>query len=103
MARARRKADKAPNAQPEHYIRTIDELGRVVVPVDFRRRLGLSDGSPLEMFVDGDAIYLAAYHEGCLFCGGPLDFGRFRGKPLCKSCAQELVELDPDAAHIVSG
>ena len=103
MARPRRKAAEAANAPAEHYIRTIDELGRVVVPVEFRRRLGLTDGSPLEMFVDGDAIFLAAYHEGCMFCGGPLDFGRFRGKPLCKSCANELIHLDPDSAHLVSG
>lgn len=84
----------------DHYIRTIDELGRVVVPVEFRRQLGLSDGSPLEMFVDGDAIYLAPYREGCMFCGGALDFGRFRGKPLCKSCAADLAALDPESARL---
>jgi AbrB family transcriptional regulator, transcriptional pleiotropic regulator of transition state genes len=103
MARPRRAPEASKDAPTQHYIRTIDELGRVVVPVEFRRRLGLSDGSPLEMFVDGDAIYLAAYHEGCMFCGGALDFGRFRGKPLCRHCAEELIHLDPDSAHVVSG
>ncbi|MCL6595723.1 MAG: AbrB/MazE/SpoVT family DNA-binding domain-containing protein [Firmicutes bacterium] len=95
----RRSGDHPPDLPPDHFIRTIDELGRVVVPVEFRRRLGLTDGSPLEMFVDGDAIYLAPYREGCLFCGGDLDFGRFRGKPLCRSCAEELVRLDSEGAH----
>jgi transcriptional pleiotropic regulator of transition state genes len=93
MARPKKPTDGPSKSEDHHYIRTIDELGRVVVPVEFRRRLGLVDGSPLEMFVDGEAIYLAAYHEGCLFCGGPLDFGRFRGKPLCQRCAHDLATL----------
>lgn len=98
MARRRHSDNEA--VADDHYIRTIDELGRVVVPVEFRRQLGLTDGSPLEMFVDGDAIYLAPYREGCMFCGGALDFGRFRGKPLCKSCASDLAALDPESARL---
>lgn len=75
------------------YVRAIDELGRVVVPVEFRRRFGLEDGSPVEMYVDGDRVCLLPYEEACMFCGGAATFGHFRDRALCRSCAESLAFL----------
>lgn len=79
------------------YVRAIDELGRVVVPVEFRRRFGLEDGTPVEMYVDGDRVCLLPYQEACMFCGLPADFGNFRNRALCRSCAESLVLLSETA------
>jgi transcriptional pleiotropic regulator of transition state genes len=89
----RKRPERPPDLPSGHYLRTIDELGRVVVPAQVRRQLGLGDASPVELFVDGDRVYLVPYRESCLFCGRPLDVGHFRGKPLCRACAQELAHL----------
>lgn len=75
------------------YVRSIDELGRVVVPVEFRRRFGLQDGSPVEMYVDGDRVCLLPYEEACMFCGAAATFGHFRDRPLCRTCAESLALL----------
>lgn len=85
-----------------HYVRAIDELGRVVVPVEFRRRFGLRDGSPVEMYVEGDRVLLLPYEESCTFCGAPATFGQFRGRPLCRACAESLILLsNADEAEAV--
>lgn len=91
-------APKARNLKEKRrYVRAIDELGRVVVPVEFRRRFGLADGSPVEMYVDGDRVCLLAYQEACMFCGLPATFGQFRGRSLCRSCAESLALLSERA------
>jgi transcriptional pleiotropic regulator of transition state genes len=87
-------AVKRPAAKDKRrYVRAIDELGRVVVPVEFRRRFGLRDGSPVEMYVEGERVLLLPYEESCTFCGAPATFGQFRGRPLCRACAQSLIQL----------
>ncbi|AHN22724.1 AbrB/MazE/SpoVT family DNA-binding domain-containing protein [Lysinibacillus varians] len=39
-------------------VRRIDDLGRVVIPKEIRRTLGIEDGNPLEIFVEGDQIII---------------------------------------------
>lgn len=43
-------------------IRRIDELGRVVIPKEIRRKLNIVEGDPLEISVDADAVSLTPYH-----------------------------------------
>lgn len=50
-------------------VRKVDELGRVVIPVELRRLLGVDVKDPLEIFVDGEYIVLKKYTPGCHFCG----------------------------------
>lgn len=51
-------------------IRRIDPLGRVVIPMETRRKLGIDEGDPLEIFVDNnDQIILKKYTPGCVHCG----------------------------------
>lgn len=39
-------------------VRKIDELGRVVIPIEIRRTMNLNVKDPLEIFTDEDAIVL---------------------------------------------
>ncbi len=50
-------------------VRRIDDLGRVVLPVELRRTLDLEVRDPVEIFIEGDAIVLRKYDAACLFCG----------------------------------
>jgi transcriptional pleiotropic regulator of transition state genes len=79
-----------PPARPAGVVRRIDELGRVVIPIDIRKRLGLVQKDPLEVTVDGDAIVLTKPAESCVFCGGSQGLERYRGRAVCGSCIGEL-------------
>ena len=73
-------------------VRRIDELGRIVLPVELRRTLNLEVRDPVEIFIDGDAIVLRKYDAACLFCGGTRELLSYRGKQICRSCLQRMRE-----------
>jgi len=43
-------------------IRNIDPLGRIVVPMELRRTLGIQEKDPMEIFVDDESIILQKYN-----------------------------------------
>ena len=50
-------------------IRRVDELGRVVIPIELRNKFGIYEKDPIEIFVDGSTIILKKYEPNCIFCG----------------------------------
>ncbi|WP_226585961.1 AbrB/MazE/SpoVT family DNA-binding domain-containing protein [Halobacillus litoralis] len=42
-------------------VRKVDELGRVVIPIELRRTLGINEKDALEIYVDDDRIVLKKY------------------------------------------
>ena len=50
-------------------VRKVDELGRVVIPIELRRTLGIGEKDALEIYVDGERIMLKKYEPACIFCG----------------------------------
>jgi len=42
-------------------VRKVDELGRVVIPIELRRSLGIKEKDAIEIYVDGDQIVLKKY------------------------------------------
>lgn len=72
-------------------VRRVDELGRVVLPKELRRTLGIDNGDPMEIFMDGDKIVLRKYVPGCMFTGEDKDLISFRGKLISKSTIREMV------------
>ncbi|MDD3428823.1 MAG: AbrB/MazE/SpoVT family DNA-binding domain-containing protein [Oscillospiraceae bacterium] len=71
-------------------VRKIDDLGRVVLPIELRRVLDLEDGSSLEIYVDDDSIVLKKYQPACVFCGGTEDIVSFKGRNICAACRREI-------------
>lgn len=70
-------------------VRKVDELGRVVLPIELRRTLGVSEKDALEIFVNGQDIVLRKYAPGCTFCGvAEGDLKSFKGKPVCIDCVK---------------
>ena len=74
-------------------VRKIDELGRVVLPIELRRTLDLSEKDGLEIFVDGNTIVLKKYEPACIYCGNAKDVEYFKGKNICPDCLAELKKL----------
>ena len=73
-------------------VRKIDELGRVVLPIELRRTLDLEVKDPVEIFVEDDSIILRKYGASCLFCGGSRNLSSFKEKKICADCLRQLRE-----------
>jgi transcriptional pleiotropic regulator of transition state genes len=66
--------------------RKVDDLGRIVLPVELRRLHDIKTGDALEISVDGDAIILRKLIAQCVFCGAGEQLSNFRGRPICADC-----------------
>lgn len=73
-------------------VRKVDELGRVVLPMELRRTLDIEVKDPLEIYVDGSTILLKEYEPACIFCGQAKDVVVYKGRNICPNCMKELKE-----------
>lgn len=73
-------------------VRKVDELGRIVIPIELRRTMGIEEKDALEIYVDSDKIILKKYEPACIFCGNAEEVVNYKGKNLCKSCLTELIK-----------
>lgn len=71
-------------------VRNVDELGRIVIPKEMRRGMGITSADPVEIFVEGDRIILEKYRPCCHFCSSADNVIEFKGKNICKSCINSL-------------
>ena len=67
-------------------VRKVDELGRIVLPIELRRTLNINIKDPLEIYVDGEFIMLRKYEPACIFCGNAKDVVRIHEKNVCANC-----------------
>ncbi|MBE7036432.1 MAG: AbrB/MazE/SpoVT family DNA-binding domain-containing protein, partial [Ruminococcaceae bacterium] len=64
-------------------VRKVDELGRIVLPIELRRTLDIAEKDALEIYVDGSTIILRKYEPSCIFCGNSKDVLVFKGRNIC--------------------
>ena len=74
-------------------VRKIDELGRIVLPIEIRNNLDIKSRDAVEIFVDGDMVILKKYEPACIFCGNAANVESFSGKLICKDCLNKLKSL----------
>lgn len=74
-------------------VRSVDELGRIVIPKEMRKNMNISSADPIEIYVEGDKIILAKYQLACLFCASSVQLSDFKGKKICASCLEEMKGL----------
>lgn len=74
-------------------VRKVDELGRVVIPMELRKTLDIREKDSLEIFVEGDSIILKKFTDSCIFCGESSNVIKFEEKNICKRCLKKLNEL----------
>ncbi len=73
-------------------VRKVDELGRVVLPIELRRTLGIDEKDALEIYVDQEKIILKKYEPACVFCGNASEIQIFHNKNVCRECATAMGE-----------
>ena len=69
-----------------------DELGRIVLPIELRRTLGIEEKDRIEIFVDGESIILRKYQPACIFCDNAKDIINYKGKNICPDCIRAMNE-----------
>ena len=74
-------------------IRKVDELGRIVLPIELRRTLDIEVRDEMEIFIDDDKVILKKYNPTCLFCGSAANTVKYKDKLVCAECAKKLAEL----------
>jgi len=67
-------------------VRKVDELGRLVIPIEIRRTLKIDIKDPIDIYVDGDMIILRKKVDQCILCGNEKSLIPFKGKLICQSC-----------------
>lgn len=71
-------------------VRKVDELGRIVLPIELRRTLDIAERDSLEIYVDGSSIVLRKYQPACIFCDDAKSVVNYKGKNVCPSCIKAL-------------
>ncbi len=78
------------NMKATGIVRRVDDLGRVVIPKELRRTLGVAEGDPLEFFVESDRIILRKYVPGCIITGALDDLIEYQGHKISRAAIREL-------------
>jgi transcriptional pleiotropic regulator of transition state genes len=71
-------------------VRKVDELGRIVLPIELRRTLDISERDALEIYVEGSSVILKKHRSNCIFCGSTKEITEFKGKNICAGCRNAL-------------
>ncbi len=71
-------------------VRRVDELGRVVIPIELRNKFDIKIKDPIEIFVDGSSIVLKKYEPNCIFCGGAKNLINYNDKLVCEKCIGKI-------------
>lgn len=71
-------------------VRKVDELGRIVLPIELRRTLDIAERDTLEIFVSEDTIMLKKYQPSCVFCDSAKSIVAYKGKNVCSGCISAL-------------
>ena len=74
-------------------VRKVDELGRIVLPIELRRTMDIAEKDAIEIYVDGASIILRKYEPTCIFCGESKNVINYRGKNICPNCLKEMKKL----------
>ena len=74
-------------------IRKVDDLGRIVLPIELRRTLDIAERDELEIFMESDRIVLQKYEPACIFCGSGRNLTHYHSKNVCGECAGKIGSL----------
>ena len=75
-------------------VRRVDELGRIVIPIELRNKLKIEEKDPIEIYVDGSSIILKKYQENCVFCGSTKKIIDYKGKLICSKCMENISSMN---------
>ena len=75
------------------FVRKVDELGRIVLPIELRRTLDIADRDELEIYLDDDKVVLKKYEPSCIFCGSSCGLVSYHGRNVCMECIENMSNI----------
>ena len=78
-------------------IRKVDELGRVVIPIEIRNQFDIVEKDPIEIYVEGSTIVLKKFQPNCIFCGNTENLFEYNSKLICQDCSKKISETSEKA------
>ena len=74
-------------------VRKVDELGRIVLPIELRRTLDIAERDELEIYLDDDKVVLKKYEPSCIFCNSACGLVTYRGRNVCMECIEQMSNI----------
>ena len=74
-------------------VRKVDELGRIVLPIELRRTLDIAERDELEIYLDDDKVILKKYEPSCIFCGSSCGLVTYHGRNVCMECIENMTNI----------
>ena len=74
-------------------VRKVDELGRIVLPIELRRTLDIAERDELEIYLDDDKVILKKYEPSCIFCGSSCGLVSYQGRNVCLECSENMSNI----------
>ena len=71
-------------------VRKLDEVGRIVIPIEIRQNLEIKENDSLEIYIDNESIILRKKENVCVFCNSTSQLEKFNFKYICKNCMKKL-------------
>jgi len=71
-------------------VRRVDDLGRIVIPMELRRTLGINVKDPMSISVEGERVILEKFRDACMFCGSRDSIENVKDHPVCTSCIEDI-------------
>ena len=75
-------------------VRKVDELGRIVLPIELRRTLDIAERDELEIYLDDDKVILKKYEPSCIFCGSSCGLVTYHGRNVCMECIENMSQTE---------
>ena len=73
-------------------IRKVDDLGRIVLPIELRRTLDIAERDEIEIFMENDRIILQKFEPACIFCASARGLITYHGKNVCQECIKKMAD-----------
>jgi transcriptional pleiotropic regulator of transition state genes len=74
-------------------VRRVDDLGRIVIPMELRRTLGIKVKDPLSISVEDERIILQKHRDACVLCGSTDEIVRVNDRAVCADCVGAVKRL----------
>lgn len=76
-----------------HITRNLDELGRIVIPIELRKKLNLHEKDPVQISIKNDSIILQKKQNTCVFCNSIEHLEKFNFQYICTDCKKKIKEV----------
>jgi len=73
-------------------VRNVDELGRIVIPIEVREQFEINSKDGVDFSVQDDSIILRKHVNKCIFCKSDNNLMKYKNKLVCNKCLNNLVK-----------